>query len=232
MMSWAVLAVTFALAQRELHGSVSDALCVCAALMLVYVLKFFAWETGYWNSMDIQHDRAGYMICWGCLTWVPSVYTAPALYLVAHPEVTLGTPAAVALLATGALCVWVNYDSDRQRQAVRAANGKARVWGRPAVVLRAPYVTAKGEAKTSLLLCSGWWGVARHFHYVPELAAALAWTLPCGAASALPYFYFAFLTALLVDRAGRDDRRCGSKYGHVWAEYTKRVPYRMVPLLY
>jgi hypothetical protein len=31
--------------------------------------------------MDIMHDRAGYYICWGCLVWVPSVYTSPALFL-------------------------------------------------------------------------------------------------------------------------------------------------------
>ena len=28
-----------------------------------------------------MHDRAGYYICWGCLVWVPSVYTSPALFL-------------------------------------------------------------------------------------------------------------------------------------------------------
>lgn len=39
------------------------------------------WETGYWGTMDIMHDRAGYYICWGCLVWVPSVYTFPALFL-------------------------------------------------------------------------------------------------------------------------------------------------------
>jgi Ergosterol biosynthesis ERG4/ERG24 family len=39
------------------------------------------WETGYWGTMDIMHDRAGYYICWGCLVWVPSVYTSPALFL-------------------------------------------------------------------------------------------------------------------------------------------------------
>ena len=33
----------------------------------VYVLKFFHWEMGYVNTMDIQHDRAGFYICWGCL---------------------------------------------------------------------------------------------------------------------------------------------------------------------
>lgn len=33
---------------------------------------------------------AGFYICWGCLVWVPSVYTSPGMYLVNHP-VNLGT---------------------------------------------------------------------------------------------------------------------------------------------
>ena len=107
-------------------------------------MQFFLWETGYWGSMDIMHDRAGYMICWGCLTWVPAIYTAPALFLVNRTH-TLGTPLALAILVAGALSVWVNFDSDRQRQHVRATDGKATVWGRPASVIRASYVTATGE---------------------------------------------------------------------------------------
>ena len=233
MMGWAVLVVTFAAAQADarMHGSLTDSMAVCVALMLGYVIKFFVWETGYWSSMDIMHDRAGYMICWGCLTWVPAVYTSPAMWLVEHPFV-MGTPRALALLLAGATAVWMNYDADRQRQYVRAADGNARLWGRPAAVIRASYVTAAGESKSSLLLASGWWGVARHFHYVPELLAALAWTLPCGVAEPLPYFYLVFLTALLVDRAHRDDKRCRSKYGAAWDEYCARVPYRMIPYIY
>lgn len=33
---------------------------------------------------------AGFYICWGCLVWVPSIYTSPGMYLVNHP-VDLGT---------------------------------------------------------------------------------------------------------------------------------------------
>ena len=33
-------------------------------------LKFFYWETGYFNTLDITLDRAGYYLCWGCLCWV------------------------------------------------------------------------------------------------------------------------------------------------------------------
>jgi 7-dehydrocholesterol reductase len=37
---------------------------------------------------------------------------------------------------------------------------------------------------------------------------------------------------LLVDRAGRDDRRCAAKYGATWEEYRRLVPYKIVPRVY
>lgn len=73
-------------------------------------------ETGYWGSMDIMHDRAGYYICWGCLVWVPSVYTSPAMFLTQHP-VHLGWPLASLVFASGAAAIYINWDSDHQRQA-------------------------------------------------------------------------------------------------------------------
>jgi 7-dehydrocholesterol reductase len=76
------------------------------------------WETGYWKSMDIQHDRAGYYICWGCLNWVPSLYTSHAMFLVKHPMV-LGPYLTAAVFLAGVTCIYINYDSDRQRQVFR-----------------------------------------------------------------------------------------------------------------
>lgn len=43
---------------------------VSVILQLTYITKFFHWEMGYMNSMDIQHDRAGFYLCWGCLVSV------------------------------------------------------------------------------------------------------------------------------------------------------------------
>ncbi|KAF8389437.1 hypothetical protein HHK36_026132 [Tetracentron sinense] len=99
MMSWAVLAVTYCIKQYEENGRVADSMLVNTTLMLVYVTKFFWWEAGYWNTMDIAHDRAGFYICWGCLVWVPSVYTSPGMYLVNHP-VNLGFQALYAYMST------------------------------------------------------------------------------------------------------------------------------------
>lgn len=75
----------------------------------------FRWETGYWGTMDIAHDRAGYYLCWGCLNWVPAIYTSPALYITEHP-VEWSLPAAIAIGVAGAAAIYINYDSDRQRQ--------------------------------------------------------------------------------------------------------------------
>jgi 7-dehydrocholesterol reductase len=90
--------------------------------------------------MDIAHDRAGFYIVWGCLVWLPSVYTSPALYLVDHP-VQLGNALAAAILIAGLLCIWINYDCDCQRQQFRKSNGKDKVWGRiPEMVLSLPSI--------------------------------------------------------------------------------------------
>lgn len=81
-------------------------------------------------------------------------------------------------------------------------------------------------------MIAGWWGLARHFHYLPEILAAFCWTAPALLGQCLPYFYVVFLTLLLTDRAFRDDMRCQSKYGKYWAQYTKSVPYKMVPFVF
>ena len=74
--------------------------------------------------------------------------------------------------------------------------------------------------------------MARHFHYVPEITLALAWSLPAGFNHFLPYFYVVYLTILLVDRASRDDRRCHKKYGAAWEEYCRRVPWKIIHGVY
>ena len=145
-----------------------------------------------------------------------------------------GSAAAVAagMVALGVLSIWINYDADAQRQRFRATNGETTIWGKKPEAIRAPYTTADGQKRESLLLASGWWGVARHFHYVPELALAFFWTVPAGFSHFLPWFYWVFLTILLFDRAVRDDKRCAAKYGEAWDKYKERVRYRIIPYVY
>jgi 7-dehydrocholesterol reductase len=211
MAGWASLCWAFAAANGRDNGTgiPTDAALVTATLINVYLFKFFVWEPGYWASMDIAHDRAGYYICWGCLVWVPAVYASPSLFLGGHPAVTLGTPLAAAVLLAGLLAIWVNYDADRQRQVFRATGGKEAVWGKAPVKIVASYTDGRGATRRSLLLASGWWGLARHFHYVPEIAAAALWTAPCGSPLAAPlaWFYVFFLTVRETKREGENSER-------------------------
>lgn len=230
MMFWAVGIVSYCFKNAQLNdGMVQYGMLASVAIQLVYVTKFFHWEMGYMCSMDIQHDRAGYYICWGCLVWVPAVYTSAAFYLTKHaPDLPLA--AAVAIFVAGVTCVWINYDSDRQRYIFRQSNGNCKIWGKTPNKIVAKYQTKDGDIKTSLLLVDGWWKVSRHFHYVPEIMAAFFWSVSALNTGLVgPYFYVTFLTILLTDRSFRDDDRCQSKYGKYWTEYCNQVPWKIVP---
>jgi 7-dehydrocholesterol reductase len=100
LMFWAVGILSYACKQRELYGFLSDSMAVSVAIQLTYVAKFFWWEAGYMRTIDIMHDRAGYYLCWGCLVWVPSVYTSQAMFLVKNP-IHLGLPSSLALFTIG-----------------------------------------------------------------------------------------------------------------------------------
>jgi 7-dehydrocholesterol reductase len=150
MMYWAIGPIAYALSQYETKGYINDSMMVSVVLQLIYVTKFFWWETGYFCSMDIQHDRGGFYLCWGCLCWVPSVYTSQTFYLTDHP-VHLGTPLALTILISGILCIWANYDCDRQRQAFRK-NPKEKIWGKAPKVIYATYLTQDGTKRDSTTL--------------------------------------------------------------------------------
>ncbi len=231
MMGWGLIILSFAARQQALSGGIATSMAVVVLLQTLYLARFFWTEHWYFSTLDVMHDRFGFYICWGVMAWLPVVYTSQALYLVAHP-IALGVAPALLVAAVGLLGLWITWDADAQRQRVRRSGGQCTVWGKRPELIVARYATADGETKESLLLTSGWWGVARHFHYLGELTLALAWTVPCGFNHFLPWFYPSFLAVLLVHRALRDDRRCRAKYGPYWAEYCQRVRYRIVPGLF
>ena len=231
MMYWAVGIICYAHKNMELNNNqLQIGMAVNVALQLVYVTKFFLWETGYLCSMDIQHDRAGYYICWGCLVWVPSVYTSSSFYMATQgPDVspTLG----LIIFLLGFLMIWINYDADNQRYIFRRTNGECLIWGSKPRRIVAEY-TSGNSIRKSLLLLDGWWRVSRHFHYMPEILASFFWSLPALNSGLVgPYFYVIYLTILLTDRAFRDDDRCKKKYGPYWEQYCSEVPYKIVPYI-
>ena len=227
MTVWPLLCLIFALKSYELYGFV-DSMWVSCVLQMVYFTKFFWWEAGYMRTIDIILDRAGFYICWGCLVYVPGLYASVSLYLVNHP-VHLGPVWSSVILGCGLASVYINYWADEQKIAVRRSNGQCKVWGKPAKVIRAKYTLEGGEKRESILLVCGFWGIARHFHYLPELMAAFLWTVPALFDHLMVYSYFIFLLILLIHRTYRDDEKCAAKYGKYWKEYSASVPYKIIP---
>lgn len=49
---------------------------------------------------------------------------------------------------------------------------------------------------------------------------------------AITYFYVLYFAILLIHREMRDEEKCERKYGKDWAEYRKKVPWRILPGVY
>jgi 7-dehydrocholesterol reductase len=228
MTGWALAVTSFAFAQQRIYGHADLSITISAALIVIYLFKFFIWEAGYMRSMDIIVDRAGFYICWGCLVWVPAVYTSPVMFMVHHP-VDLPLWLAILIFVSGLAAIFINYWADRQRQVVRSTHGATTIWGKAPLMIHADYATETGEKKQNILLASGFWGISSHFHYVPEILAAFFWSCATGFSYFAPFFYVLFLTILLTHRAFRDEAKCSKKYGIYWKEYRKLVPYKIIP---
>jgi hypothetical protein len=50
--------------QWEQKGKVADSMMVTSVLMLSYLLKFFWWEGGYLNTLNMMYDRGKHFFCW------------------------------------------------------------------------------------------------------------------------------------------------------------------------
>lgn len=218
------IAINYSLAAQQAtrgHG-LTVPMYLVFAFQFLYVFDYFWNEEAILTTWDIKHENLGWMLVWGDLVWVPFTYTLQAYYLIDHGHDLpwWGIAGIVLLNMLGYLIFrWANW----QKHCFRL-DPEAPVWGKPPEYIR----TEQG----SLLLVSGWWGIARHLNYLGDLMMALAWCLPCLFESPLPYFYFFYFLILLIHRERRDHNMCRQKYGADWEQYCQRVRWRILPYVY
>jgi delta14-sterol reductase len=219
---WVLMNLSFAAKQYELYGTVTGSMILVNAFQFLYVADHFFHEEAILTTWDVKHENFGWMLCWGDLVWVPFTYSLQAHYLVnnLHP---LSAPAAAGIVLLNLLGYAIFRGANLQKHRFRK-DPRILIWGKPPEYIR----TANG----SLLLASGWWGVARHSNYLGDLLMGLAWCLPAGFTHPLPYFYFVYFTILLVHREWRDNSMCRKKYGKDWTTYCHKVRWRIVPGVY
>ncbi len=222
LIGWMMINFSFMAVQYRTHGEITLAMAVTVAIQFLYVADYYLHEPAILTTVDIVHDRFGWMLAFGDLVWVPLTYSLQAFYLIGHPH-ALPVMAAAGIILLNMAGYYIFRATNLQKHRFRTRPGQ-RIWGHEPRFIQ----TSHGNR----ILVSGFWGLARHFNYVGDIMMALAWCLPCLFDSPIPYFYVIYFTALLVHRERRDDRKCSLKYGTDWDEYKKLVPWRIVPRIY
>ncbi|KAI9344325.1 ergosterol biosynthesis ERG4/ERG24 [Obelidium mucronatum] len=206
---------------RVITGGVSNSMWIVLVFQLYYVIDALWNEQAILTTMDITTDGFGFMLNFGDLVWVPFTYTLQSKFLSMFPLV-LSTPAVAGLIALKLFGLYM----------FRGANGQKNSFRTDPNVPQCKHLKFIETKRGTKLLVSGWWGVARHINYTGDWLMALAWCLPTGFASPIPYFYAFYFAILLWHREMRDELACKEKYGDDWKRYCGIVKYRFIPGIY
>jgi 7-dehydrocholesterol reductase len=231
IIGWSLINMSFAAAQYQKHGFISNSMVIVLFLQTLYIGYFFYRETWYLKTLDISLDHFGWLFAFGDLVWLPAMYTLQGLYLV-HNPVQLSWNAVIAVMGLGCAGFIMFATSNNQKDLFKVLGADMKIEGEPVEFMVCPYKTSDNTIYESKLLLSGWWGMCRHANYTGDLMLSLAYSQACGTEHIFPYFYIIFLTILLLHRTMRDEAKCAEKYGDNWTNYCKRVPYRFIPYVF
>ena len=216
---------SFAMHQRLAHtDDPSSGVVLYFALFSFFLCEYLFFERVHLYTYDFFAERVGFKLGWGCLVFYPYFYGIGLWAVAELPSRSLGA----GWLALAAITFFLGWSFARGANMQKYAfkrDPSAKFLG-----VLAPGVVTDGEKK---LLASGFWGLSRHVNYLGEILMATGLTLALGYPGVWQtWLYPLYYVALLVPRQIDDDRRCAAKYGALWAEYVKRVPYRIVPFVY
>jgi len=192
--------------------------------VFVYVCDYFIFEERLLSTWDIIAEHWGFMLVYGDLWYIPITFSIQAWYLLDSRE-SLSTPFLIFNLALFAIGYYIFRISNLEKDQFKNDPDKKhpKIWGKPAKML---------SNDKSNLLVDGWWGRMQHPNYIGDILIAISMSLPCGFNYIGPYLYPFYLTTLLIHRQMRDDNKCSKKYGTLWKEYCKAVPYKLLPGIY
>ncbi|MCY3968867.1 MAG: DUF1295 domain-containing protein [Acidobacteria bacterium] len=202
----------------------SPGVVLYVALFTWFICDYLLFERVHLYTYDLFAERVGFKLLWGCLFFYPYFYGV-GLWAAAdlpnpHAPVWLLVLATLVFFAGWSLARGANMQKFHFKlNPERTFLGQFR-----------PEAISDGERR---LLCSGFWRVSRHVNYLGEILMATGLALSLGQpALVAPWLYPLYYVLLLVPRERDDDRRCAAKYGPLWDEYRRRVPWRIVPRVY
>ena len=216
---------SFAMHHRLTHPEdPSIGVTLYVALFSFFLCEYLFFERVHLYTYDFFAERVGFKLGWGCLVFYPYFYTVGLWSVADLPNPHRPTW----MLILAGVCFFSGWS------LARGANMQKFTFKRdPSAVFLGvfkPEVVSDGERK---LLVSGFWRVSRHVNYLGEILMATGLTLALGYIEVWStWLYPLYYVALLFPRQRDDDARCEAKYGALWTEYVKRVPYRIIPFIY
>ena len=223
MTLWLIYIISFLVAHYEIHGYLTYSQLTTTILQSIYIFKFFIWEDGYYQTLDIMMDKIGWWLVYGCMVYVPMLYTFASHYFIIYSYDTFSPLYYFFILLIGCISIYINYITDMDKKVFKETNGKYTYNNKEARYL------SSGKNK---LLMSGLWGIVRKPNYVSELIIAFSFCCMHGFQSIVPYIYFIILFLILIFRIYIDEERCLKKYGNLYRRYMQLVPYRLIPFVF
>jgi delta14-sterol reductase len=202
----------------------STGVLLYSVLFLWFVVDYLVFENVHLYTYDLFAERVGFKLGWGCFAFYPYFYAVGLWATVELPDA--GVPH---WLLAVYVCVffagWILSRGANMQKYLFKTRPESALLG-----IIKPKALSDGH---HALLCSGFWGIARHVNYLGEVLMAAGLTLVLGWPSVwVAWLYPLYYLALLLPRERADERRCAAKYGALWTRYVRRVPRRIVPWLY
>jgi len=208
-----------------------------------YILDYNMVEPAYLTTTDIRHDLFGFMLTygdWGFLSRYYPISFMGFLSMQGHTGFItknyIYAVIGISMYLFGMLLFRItNLEKHLFRDHMN--NGGEPDKYRSPLSTRIFFGDKKVEyIKTkegSLLLTSGFWGLARHFNYIGDLTMCIGWAIACYDPKSpfpfLPISYCIYFWLMDCHRCWRDEVRCSKKYGDDWNRYKKAVRYAIVP---
>ncbi len=216
--------LSFAAHQHILFGSEASVGVYLSAFLLTYfIIDYLTFEEVHLYTYDFFAERVGFKLGWGCIAFYPYFYAIPLWTTVELPNSNTSTFALV-LFVLIFFSGWIlARGANMQKYYFKKDPGRSFLGITPE--------TVTDGNKT--LLVNGFWGLSRHINYLGEILMATGIVLCVGHPTLIwPWLYPLYYVALLFTRQMDDDKRCALKYGVLWDQYLKKVPYRIIPYIY
>lgn len=194
-----------------------------AGIITYFIIDYLTFEEVHLYTYDLFAERVGFKLGWGCITFYPYFYSISLWSTVDLPSPQ--TPTWLLGIYAGIFFVgWSLARGANMQKYFFKKNPNRKFLGITPVAIT--------DGKKTLLV-NGFWGASRHINYLGEILMGIGIALSAGYPGLIwPWLYPLYYVVLLFPRQIDDDKRCAAKYGDLWKDYVKKVPYRIIPYIY